>query len=546
MKLGAFCNNTVLLYCHHKKSRNTTNDVQRASLLCRFKGDILSSSTRSPFLYFSRNKVQSSTWIRATLLEKTEELENWLFDNGVPSIKGKPGLNSHKCRTFLAKTPLKLGEEVLAIPEKFWLTKQLSEKLLGFHVSDLSDEEAIAALLLVETARKEPSFWKPWIKTLPSSDELHHFLLWSNNETQYLESSSTFEDIASLRETASLVFEELNTELFPKFLYPHYEVKYFTLEYFIWALSIVQSFGLYDIVDTCPLVLVPGLEWLTYRYNLNMEDSVVSQYIRIVNISLIRLGPFFRQERRLKIAAPEDLKVGEPVSLVYEGNVSLIDVFYRWGWSLDLDALDEEQMSKMGSCEISFAVATTDQFFDDKEDILDGQKLELLQTFELRHDMGEELLQRILPFLRLVCLKGKDSFILEAVFRSEAWSHLQLPFSYDNEKAVCDLVIQTCQESLERWQQVSEEVIETGMKDSHEIRKKMVRMTKWMEEAVLKRTIEYFERYRAGLGHIEYYQERRLRQLDLLRPLDNTEIVGQLPAEGEGAAGERSFDQFYL
>ncbi|EME31265.1 Ribulose-1,5 bisphosphate carboxylase/oxygenase large subunit N-methyltransferase, chloroplastic [Galdieria sulphuraria] len=546
MNFVAFYNKVTLVDCRCRNSTYTANNVQRTSLYGIPRGYRVSKTMRPQFFYVLRKKIRSSTWwrIKATFLEKTEELENWLFDNGVPSIKGKPVLSPHNCRTFRAKIPLKLGEEVLAIPERFWLTKQLSEKLLGFHVSDLSDEEAIAALLLVETARKETSFWKPWIETLPSSDELHHFLVWSTAETQYLESSSTFEDILSLRETASLVFEELNTELFPKFLYPQYDVKYFTLPYFTWALSIVQSFGLYDIMDSCPLVIVPGLEWLTYKYSLITEESFFRQYFHISNVSLIRVGPFFTQERRLKITASEDLKVGEPVSLVYEGNVSLIDTFCRWGWKLDLGALDEEQLLKMGSYEISFAVTTTDQFFDDKEDILDAQRLELLQTFELRYDMSKELLQRILPFLRLICLKDKDSFILESVFRSEVWSHLQLPFSYNNEKAVCELVIQTCEESLERWHPVSLEIIERGMKDSPEIRKKMVSIIKWMEEAVLKRTIEYFERYLAGLEQIEYYQERRLRQLDLLRPLDSSERVGQPPSEGNAA--ERPFDQYYL
>lgn len=544
---GNFYHKATLLDCQCRKSIYSKNNKRQTYFVGSFIG---SSTTKTKLSWFLKPTLLKGSCsvplrFRASLLEKkTEELETWLFDNGVPVIKGKPVLGTDNLRRFMAKTPMKSGEEVVAVPEKFWLTKQLSEKLLGFYVSDLSEEDAIAALLLVETARREPSFWKPWIETLPSWDELHHFLVWSNEEIKYLECSSGYEDIVSLRETASLVFEELNTELFPKFLFPHYDTKYFTLEYFMWALSIVQSFGFYDLVDNFPVVLVPGLEWLTYKYNFTMEENSSSQYLRILNVNLIRLGHFFKQERRLKVSASQDLKVNEAVSLVYEGNISLSDLFYRWGWHLDLEALDEKQLLKMGSCDISFAVSTTDPFFDDKEDILDAEKLELLQTFELRYDMSEELLHRILPFLRLVCLEGKDVFILEAVFRSEVWSHLQLPFSYCNENAVCELVIQTCKESLERWQQVRGKALDEVMKDSHRIRRKMVLMTKWMEEAILKRTMEYFEGYIARLEQIEYYQERRLRQLDLLRPLDSSEVAGQSTMEGTSA--ERSFDQFYL
>jgi len=533
---GYFFHKALLLDCHCKKHR-----VRTPSLDCSFNGLRISKPTRCRFLYSRQASRSIPLKLGASLLDETDELETWLFDNGVPHIKGKPTSSPAGDRIFLAKTPLKAGEEVLAVPEKFWLTKQLSEKLLGFHVSDLSDEEAIATLLLVETARQKPSFWKPWIQTLPSLSELHHFLSWSLEEVKYLECSSVMEDIETMRETASFVFEELNTELFPKLLHPHYDTKYFTLEYFMWALAIVQSFGLYDLSDPFPLVLVPGLEWFTNKYFLTQED-VSREYLSISNVDMVRIGPFFKQERRLKVSAAEDLKPGERISLVYEGNVSLVDIFYRWGWRLE--ALEEEHLLRMGSYEISFAVSPTDQFYDDKEDILDGKKLELLQTFELRYDMSEELLERMLPFLRLVCLQGKDVFILEAVFRSEVWSHLSLPFSYDNEKSVCELVIQTCKESLERWEQVPEDFIIRGMEHSHKIREKIVLMIKWMEETILRRTIEYFEGYLGRLEQLEYYQERRLRQLDLLRPLDSSEVVGQPTSEGTRV--EKSFDQFYL
>lgn len=39
---------------------------------------------------------------------------------------------------------------------------------------------------------------------------------------------------------------------------------------------------------------------------------------------------------------------------------------------------------------------------------------------------------------------GPDAFLLEALFRNEAWSHLNAPMSEENEGAVCRSMIDGC------------------------------------------------------------------------------------------------------
>lgn len=55
--------------------------------------------------------------------------------------------------------------------------------------------------------------------------------------------------------------------------------------------------------------------------------------------------------------------------------------------------------------------------------------------------------EEMLAFLRLLHLAGPDAFLLESIFRNEVWSHMQMPVSEDNEKAVCQSMAQGAQVS---------------------------------------------------------------------------------------------------
>jgi len=47
------------------------------------------------------------------------------------------------------------------------------------------------------------------------------------------------------------------------------------------------------------------------------------------------------------------------------------------------------------------------------------------------------------------CLVGQDSFLLEALFRNEAWGHMLAPVSQANEHAVYQSMLEGCQAALE-------------------------------------------------------------------------------------------------
>lgn len=51
---------------------------------------------------------------------------------------------------------------------------------------------------------------------------------------------------------------------------------------------------------------------------------------------------------------------------------------------------------------------------------------------------------QLVQFLRLLCLSGEDSFLLETIFRQEVWEFMEEPVSQNNEKAVNEALSTRC------------------------------------------------------------------------------------------------------
>ena len=126
-------------------------------------------------------------------------------------------------------------------------------------------------------------------------------------------------------------------------------------------------------------------------------------------------------------------------------------------------------------------------------------------------------------FLRLVCLENMDAFLLESVFRDEVWGFMQEPVSRDNEKRMLDTLIATCEGALSSFQTSDAQDRKALAADSS--RDKYAAAVRLSEKAALKNTILILEEELEDLDDKEYYQERRLRLLNLDRPLDESEII---------------------
>ena len=107
----------------------------------------------------------------------------------------------------------------------------------------------------------------------------------------------------------------------------------------------------------------------------------------------------------------------------------------------------------------------------------------------------------MLPFLRLMCLGDADSFLLEAIFRSDVWEFMKEPVSLNNERLVCEAVMKSCRSALKNFDSFKSQPPSTPLEA-------MCETVRSAEAPVLEDILLYIEREMEGLDLKEYYQER--------------------------------------
>jgi hypothetical protein len=200
------------------------------------------------------------------------------------------------------------------------------------------------------------------------------------------------------------------------------------------------------------------------------------------------------------------------------------------------------EQTRLGSVEhigpvtLSFEISHLDRFYDDKIDVLEmnfagvhGDDTDIRRGSFLisATDLSLEALRadtnpvnEMIQFLRLLCLSGSDAFLLEGLFRSEVWGFMALPVSEQNERMVCELVLAVCEERLQALDAATlpeSDIISAELQ-------RTARICRNAERSTFQEIMTYFRNEVNALREKEYYHERRLRALDLYRPLDPDEI----------------------
>lgn len=455
-------------------------------------------------------------------------LRSWLVENEalVNDALDFSQVGSAACRNAAvrASAPRVLkGTELLSIPEHAIITVNAAKNALNkvpaasTLLSELSDECILAVYLLLEKAKGNRSTYWPLITSLPALSECSQPFLWTEQEQKSLKGSPVLEKARQIRIGIEDEWKMLNKSLFmlDRDSFPE---KFTDLEDYLWAQTMVLS-QCVSVGTTLPLAMVP----LANSCGAPNDPEMVNTSLQY------RPGMFF-QKPRVVLVARLDILPGEQLGLSLGDNLFNEDYLLDYGFVLP----------GRSNCrlEMEFSVASLDRFLDDKADILETQGLATRRLFSLTPPTREgkwEPPEDLDTFLRLVCLSGPDAFLLEAVFRGEVWEHMSLPVSKENEKAVCDLVIAACDDALEEYGEPHEE------EECAAHRLAMARAVVEAERSILESCKAHYSRQIASLDALEYYAERRLDALDLLRPLDEDEIVD---AES-GLRNARAFDQNY-
>lgn len=237
------------------------------------------------------------------------------------------------------------------------------------------------------------------------------------------------------------------------------------------------------------LVYAPGIDFVNHDDMLDPEEDSISW----------RKRPF--GDPLLRLTAARDVAAGEEIMVSY-GPLGAAE--YLETYSFIPKRGPARRLASIS--ELRFELDPSYPFYDDKVDVLEraGYVFYEDELPFLELGVGGEVDPELLRFLRLRHLGDQDAFLLEPVFQNELWDDfLTLPVSKPNEQAAFEAIKAECEAILYALKSPR-----TSPSDLHDAVRKI-------EVDALDVTREWCSSQLANLDTMEYYQQRRLKDLGL-------------------------------
>lgn len=433
---------------------------------------------------------------------EVQTLWSWAQGQGVQCEAVRP-LEVPQGLGLVAQRQVNQGEEVVTVPEALWINfASVQASSIGPFCQDLKPWIAVSLFLIHEDSNAN-SKWRPYLDSLPKV--LDSPLFWSDEELVELQGTQLLGSVVGYLEYLQNEFNKLQEGTFsanPKVFAP----EIFTFELFLWAFGILRS-RTFSPLTGDDLALVPVADLVNHGVGISTEGS---------SWVTKKAGQFWNTNNTnvLTLRAPAIFQTGEQVLMQYGSDKSNAELALDYG--LVEHKVDAQFVggSERDSLSLALEISPDDRFVDDKADILEMNGLECSMQFELMRGQGPP--DVMTTFLRLTSLAGSDSFLLEALFRNDAWGHLTLPVSRENEEAVCTSMLDGLKAALAGYNTSIEEDIELLDRGELSTRKEIAVVVRLGEKRVLEELQTWFEAHMAELDSLEYYAERRLRDLGLL------------------------------
>lgn len=397
---------------------------------------------------------------------------------------------------LLAHKDLYKKEQVLEIPKSMWIN---SETVAASEIGRVVTGEvllkapwiSIALFLLREKALGSSSPWSPYINILPPSTNSP--LFWSQEELSQLQGTQLLSTTEGVKDYVRSEFFKVedniilpNRHLFPSVV---------TFTEFLWAFGILRSRAFSGLRGE-NLVLIPVADLVNHNSGITLEDPSWE----------IKGKGLFSRELVFSLWTPVAVKAGEQVCIQYDLKKSNAEL------ALDYGFIESRPAREVYT--LTLEISESDPFYGDKLDIAESNGLGESAYFDIVLDCP--LPESMLPYLRLVALGGTDAFLLESIFRNSVWGHLELAVSRDNEEMICQVVRNACKVALSAYVTTIEEdekLMEIGALDP---RLEIAVGTRVVEKKLLQHIDEIFRARELELDGLEYYQERRLKDLGLV------------------------------
>lgn len=416
----------------------------------------------------------------------------WLSDKGIVSAKSpiKPGIVPEGLG-LVAQRDIGKNEVVLEVPKRFWInpdTVLASE--IGSVCSGLKPWVSVALFLIREKKLGDDSSWKPYIDILPGFT--NSTIFWSEEELSQLQGSQLLNTTLGVKELVANEFTKLEEEVIlrHKKLFPFP----ITIDDFFWAFGMLRSRA-FTRLEGQSLVLIPLADLINHSPSITAEDVAWE----------VKGAGLFSRELLFSLRNPIPVKAGDQVLIQYDLRKSNAELALDYGFV--------ESRPERYTYTLTLEIPESDPFFGDKLDVAETNGLGEVAYFDIILD--QPLPPTMFPYLRLLAIGGTDAFILESIFRNSAWGHLQLPFSRANEELICRVIRDTCKSALSGYSttiEQDEKLVDEGNLDA---RLEIAVRIRLGEKKVLQQIDGIFREREMELGVLEYYQERRLKDLGL-------------------------------
>ena len=326
-----------------------------------------------------------------TAREREAGLVQWLESNGMYlSDKYTWGKTAHPLkvesetvedfevsgRGLLARKEIQQGESIVSVPPVCLMTRARAVETLGERVvpETMGDYVALALLLIQERAKGDKSFWAPYIKILPTVEEVGQTWTWPQEDLDMLKGSGVVDASLNLRRKLQADFAQVEAQTIgPNGL----EQSAFTWEAWEWAFSMLFSRAI-NLRETEELALVPYADLLNH-------SPYCSSYFFYNKIPL-------SNDREVTLYADRSYAKNDQVLISY-GQKANSELILLYGFVVDRNLFDE--------VDITVSLDTEDPRYEEKVAFLKMQGLKPAMQFPLLIDRySSELMQ----FLRLCCV----------------------------------------------------------------------------------------------------------------------------------------------
>ncbi|KAL1327766.1 hypothetical protein HN51_037767 [Arachis hypogaea] len=466
------------------------------------KGSPLLHHIKKPFSVKSLSSLETQEVSSVSVSPAVTTFWQWLKEEGVISSKTqvKPGVVPEGLG-LVATKDISRNEVVLQVPKRFWINPDaVAASEIGNVCSGLKPWLSVALFLIRERSRDD-SLWKHYFPVLPK--ETDSTIYWSEEELSEIQGTQLLNTTLGVKEYVQNEFMRLQEEI----ILPNKKLFPFpiTLDDFFWAFGILRSRA-FSRLRNENLVVIPLADLINHSARVTTEDHAYE---------VKGAAGLFSWDYLFSLRSPLSVKAGEQIYIQYDLNKSNAELALDYGFI--------EPNSGRNAYTLTLGIPESDPFYDDKLDIAETNGFGETAYFDIFYN--QPLPPGIIPYLRLVALGGTDAFLLEALFRNTVWSHLELPVSRDNEELLCRVVREACKSALAGYHTTIEE--DNKLKEAKlDSRLAIAVGIREGEKKVLQQIDEVFKEKELELDQLEYYQERRLKDLGLCG--ESGDILGDL------------------